>query len=290
MHTSSTRSCRHVGLCLLVGLALGIVGGLSVWASGHSTAASPAAATLPPPVATLPPASTISGMIYYDGAITGTHDIYVNASPVGQHRPEAWTVIQGPGPYTITIEPAGEYNIGAIMNSTGGDPEFMDPRVDPMGEYPDNPIVVTTGSVITGVDILLVDPVPAPTGEGSISGEISYAGQIIETYDIVIVALLEDAEQGHFYYNAIIEGVGSYTIDGLPDGTYDVFAFMDLAGFGGPPEAEFPFGQYDPEGTGQPVPVVLEEGEALTGIDILLSDPYEEELLYLFLPLVANES
>jgi hypothetical protein len=287
MHTQSTRSYVHIGLCLLAALALGIVGGLSVWASGHNTTASPAVET---PVATLPPVGTISGTIYYDGVITGTHDIYVNASPVGQHRPEAWVVLHGPGPYTITLETPGEYNIGAIMNSTGGDPEFMDPRVDPTGEYPDNPILVTAGSVITGVDIILVDPVPPPTGEGSISGEISYVGQITETYDIVIGALLEDLEQGHFYYNTIIEGVGPYTIEGLPDGTYQVFAFMDLVGHGGPPEPNFPFAWYDPESTGQAAWLVIEEGEALTGIDILLLDPDGEDLLYMFLPLVANES
>jgi hypothetical protein len=182
----------------------------------------------------------------------------------------------GPGPYTLTIAAAGVYNIMAGMDAddSGGPPN---PAVDPIVAYEHNPVTVSAGAAISGVDILLRDPTPPSTG--SISGRISYTGHISPSHPI-IVFVSRWGEQGPPSYSTVIPGAGFYTITNVAAYTYTVGAFMDLGDDMGPPQAGEPFNWYDPNGDGNPDVVIVRENEPLTAIDIVLHDL----LRYIYLP------
>lgn len=267
-------------ISLVVGLALG-----TIWLVVR---VSDASATLPPaevdvyPLQTPSPSGTISGTVLYTGAVTGTHIVWVGAFTTTLGVPPVYvTVRSGPGPYTLTVE-AGTYHIYAGMDAddSGGPP---DPAIDPTGAYASNPVTITTDALVTGIDVILLDPVPPPTGTGSISGWISYTGRITATYNTIVFASRQ-GEQGPPAYATVISSTGLYTITNVPDYTYTVAAFMDLGGDMGPPEPDEPFGWYDPGGDGQPDPVIVSEGNVVTGINITLQDPRR----YIYLPLVLR--
>jgi hypothetical protein len=224
---------------------------------------------------------TINGTIFYTGTITGTHLVWAGAFTSTHGGPPVYSTIrEGPGPYTLTGIDEGVYYIMAGMDAddSGGPP---DPAIDPMGVYANNPVTVASGAVITAVDVLLLDPSPPPTGTGSIAGWISYGGGITTTHNVIVVAGRLGEPPA---YSTVIYGVGPYTITNVADGTYNVAAFMDLDGDMGPPQPDEPFGWYDPTGDGNPDPVVVSEGNAVTGIDVMLHDPSR----YLYLPLVLR--
>jgi hypothetical protein len=225
---------------------------------------------------------SVSGEVFYTGTITGTHLVWIGAFTSTQGGPPVFSVMRdGPGPYTLADIAEGVYYIKAGMDAddSGGQP---DPAVDPMGSYLNNPITITDGVVITGVDITLVDPTPPPTGTGSILGWISYTGPITPSHQIIIFATrLGDQSPS---YSTVISSAGAYTITNVAAYTYTVGAFMDLDDDMGPPEPDEPFGWYDPLGDGVPDPVVVYDSLPSLGIDIILLDP----LRYLFLPLVSK--
>jgi hypothetical protein len=226
--------------------------------------------------------SAISGTVIYSGEVTGTHAVWVGAFTTTLGVPPAYaTMRSGPGPYTLTVE-AGTYHIyaGMDVDDSGGPP---DPAHDPMGAYAGNPVTITAGAAITGLDITLLDPGPPPTDRGSISGWISYTGRITTPHNIIVFAGQQGGE-GPPAYAAVIFGTGFYTIPNVPDHTYTVGAFMDLGGDMGPPEPDEPFGWYDLGGDGQPDPVLVSESHATTGIDITLYDPRRS----IHLPLVLK--
>jgi hypothetical protein len=226
---------------------------------------------------------TITGTIYYTGTVTGTHLVWIGAFTTTQGGPPVYvTTRSGPGPYTLTDIAEGVYYImgGMDADDSGGPP---DPTIDPIGLYAHNPVIVTAGAVITGVDVVLLDPTSPPTGTGSISGWISYTGSITTTHNVIVFAS-RLGEQGPPAYATVIFGVGPYTITGVAEYTYTIGAFMDLDGDMGPPEPDEPFGWYDPGGDGNPDQVIVNEGNPVTGIDIILHDPSR----YIYLPLVLK--
>jgi len=271
-------------LSLLIGAVLA-VGGLIIFEDTRGEALSPAAEREQRSVRLSPESGAITGTIGYTGTVTGTHLVWAGAFTSTQGGPPVYaTVRDGPGPYTLAGIGEGIYYIMAGMDAddSGGPP---DPAIDPLGVYAHNPVTVTGGVVITAVDVLLLDPTPPPTETGSIAGLTSYVGGITTTHNVIVVAgRVEDP--GPPQYWTVIFGTGPYTITNMADGTYNVAAFMDLDGDMGPPQPDEPFGWYDPAGDGSPDPVLVSEGNAVTGIDISLHDPSR----YLYLPLVLRAS
>lgn len=113
-------------------------------------------------------------------------------------------------------------------------------------------------------------PTPTPVPR-TISGRISYEGNIQPTHQIIVVAGRQGEQNPA--YSAVIRQPGLYTISNVTDATYTIFAFMDVGDDMGPPQPNEPAGYYDADGDGKGDVVVLKDGKPLTGIDITLRDP-----------------
>jgi hypothetical protein len=245
----------------VTGSVLVVVAALLLWAAAIGATAE--ARAVSSPVAT----GTISGTISYVGAVTGTHLVWVGAFTTTQGGPPAYGVqMNGPGPYTLTVE-AGVYHVYAGMDAddSGDEPN---PPVDPIGGYAGNPVMVAAGATVSDVDIVLRD---AGAGVGSIAGQVSYTGQITQPHNVVVIVFRPGEQQPA--YAAVIAGAGAYTVTAVPDGVYAVAAFMDLGDDMGSPQPDEPFAWYDPDGDGQPDFVTVVGGAAVTGINIALHDP-----------------
>ncbi|MBM4457273.1 MAG: hypothetical protein FJ011_05820 [Chloroflexi bacterium] len=246
---------------VVAGAALIALGAAILWtmAAGADVGSSPQAPALTH--------GEISGAVSYVGAVTGAHLIWVGAFTTTLGGPPVAAIqMNGPGPYTLTVE-AGTYHVYAGMDAddSGGDP---DPSVDPIGGYGGNPVTVAAGATVGGVDIALRDP---GVGAGSISGRVSYTGQVTLTHNVVVIVIRPGEQQPA--YAAVIFGAGPYTVSNVADGIYAVAAFMDLGDDMGPPQPDEPFAWYDPNGDGQPDFVTVVGGSAVGGINIALHDP-----------------
>jgi hypothetical protein len=119
-------------------------------------------------------------------------------------------------------------------------------------------------------------PSGAPTGSAppaarTISGEIHYAGNLLDGHAIVIVAN-RASEPGPPAYSAKITAPGPYSLTDVADGTYLITAFIDLGDDMGAPQANEPAGAYDVAGDGTPDLVEIAGGSAVTTVDIILAD------------------
>ena len=254
--------CSRLSLgAVVAGAALVALSAAILWtmAAGADVGSSPRAPA--------PAQGEISGAVTYVGAVTGTHLIWVGAFTTTLGGPPVAAVhLNGPGQYALTVE-AGAYHVYAGMDAddSGGEP---DPAVDPIGGYGGNPVTVAAGATVGGVDIVLRDP---GVGAGSISGRVSYTGQVTQTHNVVVIVIRPGEQQPA--YAAVIFGAGPYTVSNVADGIYAVAAFMDLGDDMGPPQPGEPFAWYDPNGDGQPDFATLSGGVAVTGINIALHDP-----------------
>jgi hypothetical protein len=111
----------------------------------------------------------------------------------------------------------------------------------------------------------------AVNGIGSISGVVTYTGQVTTPHNIIVIVIRPGEQQPA--YAAVIAGAGPYTVGNVTDGVYTVAAFMDLGDDMGPPQPGEPFAWHDPGGDGQPDPVTVTGGNAVTGVNIALRDP-----------------
>jgi hypothetical protein len=107
--------------------------------------------------------------------------------------------------------------------------------------------------------------------DNSISGKITYAGNIKPTHQIIVIAV--EAGQQAPTYTVVISKPGPYTIYSVADCAYTVFAFMDLGDDMGAPKANEPSAYYDFNKDGQADEVTIIDGKGVTGIDIKLLDP-----------------
>ncbi len=108
---------------------------------------------------------------------------------------------------------------------------------------------------------------------GSISGTVTYYGGITGTHEIAVGARL-GSPSGPRVAGIRIPGPGSFTLGSLEDGTYYVGVHLDADDSGGPPADWEPWAWYDPDRDGQPDPVVISGGQAVTGVDIAIGGPW----------------
>ena len=108
-----------------------------------------------PPVST----ATVSGSISYSGSDTG--NIYIglftnsNLSGNPAYSTEI-TTFPTTNTYSITGINPGTYYAGAFMSTNGS--TSYDSTIDPAGKYASNPITLTSGQNVTGIDITLINP------------------------------------------------------------------------------------------------------------------------------------
>jgi len=77
-------------------------------------------------------------------------------------------------------------------------------------------------------------------------------------------------------------GGDPYSLRGLVEGNYYIFAVIDFNGSGGPPDSEDIISFYDPNQDGEPDPISITSGSRITGIDFEISGAT------LYLPLVTK--
>ncbi|MEO0108437.1 MAG: carboxypeptidase-like regulatory domain-containing protein, partial [candidate division WOR-3 bacterium] len=169
------------------------------------------------------------------GSISGTITDAVTGNPIEGAKVTAGccgrsALTGADGSYTIGNLPAGSYRVKAMKCG----------EYEP-GEYP-NLVEVAEGQHVEGIDISLT-PIGG-SGSGSISGTV-YDKQ---TGEPIAGAKVMAGSCGR---SVLTGDDGAYTISGLADGTYTVKAMKCGYGCATYPE-----------------PVVIEDGAAVTGIDI----------------------
>ena len=108
---------------------------------------------------------------------------------------------------------------------------------------------------------------------GTISGNVTYSGN--QGYNPVTVGLFTDPNGAPVHTEEVTSTTGtySYSIVGIPDGTYYVGALMDLNG-NHQPDADEPFAWYSMTSSGAPTQLVISsETPSYTSVNILLDDP-----------------
>jgi hypothetical protein len=104
----------------------------------------------------------------------------------------------------------------------------------------------------------------------TISGQISYGGSALGSHKIVVVVVR--AGEAAPAYSTVVAKPGAYSIGNVSDASYTVMAFIDLGDDMGAPKADEPQGSFDAGGDGTPDPVVIQNGNAATNVNITLRD------------------
>lgn len=105
----------------------------------------------------------------------------------------------------------------------------------------------------------------------TISGQISYTGSALDKHKIIVGAVRSGVE-GAPVYVATITSAGAYALTNVADSTYNIFAFIDLGDDMGSPQPNEPSGWYDLGDDGTPDPVIIKDGNPVTGVDITVRD------------------
>ena len=179
------------------------------------------------------PSLKISGQIIYNGSTsTGTYYVWISTEQVfgdpayNTNGELTFVVLSDAGSYTIeNLIPNLSYYVMAARDVNP--PYFGQPNVypftaDPTGVYRNNPIYLT--SDVSNVDIEIMDPPPS----GTISGQISYRGQINKN---LLIVLFDEPRIGNpvsfMIYPAPNNYPLNYSLTGLQIGvTYYLVATM----------------------------------------------------------------
>lgn len=136
--------------------------------------------------------------------------------------------------------------------------------------------VLITAGLLTLSLILAVGTSRAQTGTGVVEGTVTYYGSLPDPQSIQL-SIYTTTEQPlpppvtTAQTNSVDR---AYTLTGLEDGPYYVFAYLDIdSGSDYDPGAE-PFAWYDYEGDGRADPVTV-QGGTVSDIDILLTDLWQ---------------
>lgn len=117
---------------------------------------------------------------------------------------------------------------------------------------------------------------------GTINGTVTYTGSLSTTHEI-IVALHAAVGSSPFESKHIFSG-DNYQFTLVPDGTYFISAFLDVNDSGdGPPDPDEPTG-WVVDQDGNPLAIVIFNGNTIDDADIILSGPDYE----VFLPLLLR--
>lgn len=108
---------------------------------------------------------------------------------------------------------------------------------------------------------------------GSIEGRVTYYGTTADTQTIQLAVFTTTAQPlpPPVAVATTDSDVRAYAVTGLEDGTYFVYAYLDVDDDGYPDPGEEPFSWYDYESDGQADPVTT-KGGTVHDIDILLTD------------------
>lgn len=185
----------------------------------------------------------------------------------------------GSYPYAFSGLADGNYVICAWMDldNNGGEPDPNEPYscYDENGDGDPDIIVISGASTATDIDFDLSDP-------SLIQGTVTYIGSLgitgpisVSAHPAVDADPVETAED--------IQSGETYSIFGLPPGSYYISAYLDVDGSGGKPDLGEPLAWYDQDGDGIPDLVQLQSGAPTTDINITLDDPN-----FVFLPLILH--
>ena len=208
---------------------------------------------------------SITGMVAYDGWQAGMGSIYVGVfSDSEMTQPAGSTVLTGgPGSFTVTDLPIGQYWVGAFFdNEPLASPAMPVPGPeDPAGDASGNPVTVETGQEANAGTITLA--LETPEG-GSITGEVVLSDWVAGD-GIIYAGAFSDSEMTQLVgYAVLTTGPGQFTIADLPIGQYWVGAFLDNEPFVSP-TTPVP-GPEDPIGAASGNPVTVTAGtEAVAG-------------------------
>lgn len=166
---------------------------------------------------------TISGLIGYSGAITGTHRIWVIASITSS--PAVYTNILGTGLYTLVGIPDGVYWISAYMDADddnnpwwgtpGGPPPAPAEPGDPTGIYPHFVTISGHGNV---------GPADFELGWGNVAGRVNLQGRASHVGVLISVggALFTATTSVDGTFVRSNAGVGTHTITATMPGYLSV--------------------------------------------------------------------
>ncbi len=116
------------------------------------------------------------------------------------------------------------------------------------------------------------------TNAGVINGTVTYTGSDNPLIEIgAHLGLSGPPETVDYQFSG-----DSFSLRGLQDGSYYIFAVIDYDGSGGPPDATDPVGFYDPDHDGSPNAVLISSGNRVYAID------FEIHELVLFLPILLK--
>jgi glucose/arabinose dehydrogenase len=116
--------------------------------------------------------------------------------------------------------------------------------------------------------------VTALAQSGSIEGTVTYYGSSPDTHTMW-VSIYTDTAHAPFASIGVPSPQGPYSFDGLDDGTYYVYAYLDSDDSGGTPGIGEPAAWHDGDGDGYADPVAIVGESTIDRIDIALSDPWQ---------------
>jgi uncharacterized protein (DUF2141 family) len=216
---------------------------------------------------------SISGTVNYTGS-EGFNPVTVGVFTDPEDPPVHVTSVTsttGVYSYTLTGLLPGTYFVRALMDLNGNtQPDPNEPiswYIDVVNGEPKPIIISGEDATYTNIDVNLQDP-------GNIEGTVTYIGLTNVTGPISVLAhkniLLEEEPVA---IAGDIQSGETFQIEGLPAGEYFISALVDLNSSGGPPDEGEPFVWFDENGDGSPDQVIVQPGETLQGIDIVIESP-----------------
>ncbi len=225
--------------------------------------------------AALPAGATISGTLTYDGSPAGgvNVQVYDSSSDLIDTVYGYYARTASDGTYAIRDVLAGSYKVGFVPGDEeyfSGYPVSNDSGNEAFAYYSNanslataGAVTVTAGQTLTSVSQTLV------TG-GEVTGTVTDATTGAGVPDIYI-ELLDG--QGNVLDAALSNEDGTYTLDGVPTGSYDV-EFTSFAYAGNAYSTEYQTQYYDgSQVQASSTPVAVTAGQTTAGINAALGAP-----------------